>query len=415
MQRGYLSEHFTGVGSKTLTRVDATIRSNQHEVGDSDQGRTLKRILGDQPRKTPNRFIAKYIWLLDEQESITEDGYLTWYDTRENQPHRSAEWRLYYQTNAVTELMSEGDRLFVARQNDDSILFIVVPTDSSVHSKVSWLFGMPVSEGGAFQAHEIADGTDSKLDFVSRLILDEIGIEFEDPNANNLESIIEQYGKTFPTTVEFSDRARLTLPTVDAREDPDAALFAWLNHEEAMFRCLEKKIVAERILSGFHDGGDVDVDGFLKFSLSVQNRRKSRMGRSLENHLAAAFSACDLKFDPQVKTEKGKKPDFVFPGAAEYNDPLFDTGLLTMLAAKSSCKDRWPQILPEAERIIQKHLVTLEPGISVAQTDLMKNSNVQLIVPSAFHISYTGDQRSWLWTLGDFVSMVSERQNERCD
>ncbi len=51
MTRGYLSEYFTGVGAKVLTRVDATRRSNQHEVGDGKSGSVLKRILGDDPRK----------------------------------------------------------------------------------------------------------------------------------------------------------------------------------------------------------------------------------------------------------------------------------------------------------------------------------------------------------------------------
>ena len=42
-----------------------------------------------------------------------------------------------------------------------------------------------------------------------------------------------------------------------------------------------------------------------------------------------------------------------------------------MLAVKSTCKDRWRQILAEADRLPVKHLLTLEPGISVAQTDEM--------------------------------------------
>ena len=81
-----------------------------------------------------------------------------------------------------------------------------------------------------------------------------------------------------------------------------------------------------------------------------------------------------------------------------------------MLAAKSSCKDRWPQILPEAERIPRKHLVTLEPAISVSQTEMMQNSNVQLIVPGEISSSYTTDQRSWLWSIEDFIEAVSKKQ-----
>lgn len=412
MKRGYLSDYFVGVGTKILTRVDATTRSNQHEVGDKQHGEVLKRILGNMPRKKDNRFPARYIWLRDEQESITEEGFLSWYDTRENQKHRSSEWRLYYQTNAVTELMDEGDRLFVARQPDDTVFFIVVPNESTIGNQLSWLFGIDGrSLFDEFTVQEITPDEDTRLDFVARFILDEIGIEFEDPNANTLDSIIERFGTVFPSTAEFSDLARLTLKGVDARDDPDLALIAWLDHEEAMFRRLENRIVERDIRKGWTIDGKIDVDAFIKYSLGVQNRRKSRMGWSFENHLKAVFDAFELSYDAQVITEKGKKPDFIFPGAKEYADPSFNVGLLTMLAAKSTCKDRWPQILPEAERIPTKHLVTLEPGISAPQTRMMMESGVQLIVPGHIRNSYTSDQQDWIWSLRNFVKLVSDKQS----
>ena len=42
-----------------------------------------------------------------------------------------------------------------------------------------------------------------------------------------------------------------------------------------------------------------------------------------------------------------------------------------MLGAKSTCKDRWRQVLAEDEKISRKHLLTLEPGISEPQTHQM--------------------------------------------
>ncbi len=410
MKKGYLSEYFFGAGSKILTRVDATSKSNQHEVGDKESGEVLKRILGTQERKAGNRFVAKYIWLLDEQESISEDGFLSWYDTRANQLHRSAEWRLYYQSNAITDLMNEGDRLFVARRHNDTVLFIVAPDDSAIANQLLWLFGIDAQSGFDFDAQNFVGDDDTFIDFATRFILDEIGIEFEDPNANTLDTIIERYGFKFPATKDFSDLARLTLPDVDARNDPDEALVAWLDREEAMFRRLENRIVARDIERGWIVDGTVNVDAFVKYSLGVQNRRKARMGRAFENHLQAVFDALELRYDAQIITENGKKPDFIFPGRTEYEDSDFPPRLLTMLAAKSTCKDRWPQVLPEAGRIIVKHLITLEPSISESQTHTMRNANVQLIVPSRIRGSYTNSQQSWLLSLGEFVEHVAEQQ-----
>lgn len=403
MNKGHLSEYFEGVGVKQLSAVDSEPnKSNQHEIGTT---KAMRGFLGT--GKT--RFDVKYIWLGDEQETITDDGWATHYNTREGKP-RSPEYRFYYPSNVVTELMSAGDTLFLAKRPGNSILFILVPRESTIQNQLLWLFGMDAQPGLRFEVQNFEEGGDARLDFASRFILDEIGIEYEDPNANTLDAIIDRFGLVFPTTAEFSDLARLTLPDVNAADDADVALMAWLNHEEAMFRRLEKRIVANRISEGFVNEGDVDVDGFIKYSLGVQNRRKSRMGHSFENHLRAVFDAHHIRYDHQVITEKGKKPDFIFPGEQEYFDSEFRVELLTMLAAKSTCKDRWPQVLPEAERIVKKHLATLEPAISTPQTDTMRDSNVQLIVPLGIQDSYSEDQQAWLWSLADFLELVSERQ-----
>ncbi|MFC6252851.1 type II restriction endonuclease [Pseudophaeobacter arcticus] len=52
---------------------------------------------------------------------------------------------------------------------------------------------------------------------------------------------------------------------------------------------------------------------------------------------------------------------------------------------KSTCKDRWRQVLAEAEKVSRKHLLTLEPGISEPQTDQMEASSLQLVVPAPVH------------------------------
>jgi hypothetical protein len=59
-----------------------------------------------------------------------------------------------------------------------------------------------------------------------------------------------------------------------------------------------------------------------------------------------------------------------------------------MLGSKSSCKDRWRQVLSETERIPHKHLLTLEPGISENQTDEMRAKLLQLVLPASLHTTY---------------------------
>lgn len=401
MKYGQLRDHFRGVGAKRLTAVDAEPRSsNQHEIGTTKAMR--QEFLGEDGKR---EFPAVYIWLGQDQDGITVNSTATYYDAREHQPDRAPEWRLYYPSNSVTEAMRAGDALFLALDTAETLYFIVAPARSTSERQVSWLFG--VEPGDTFDVRGFHDeGPD--LDFAAHFILDELGIEFEDPDAPSLDAIIEPLGMRFPPTAALSKLARDTLPDVTPLDDPDEALLAWLGHEEALFRRLERRIVSDRLEKGFVNSDGTDVDGFIKFSLSVQNRRKSRMGHSLEHHLEAVFVAHDVSYVRGAVTEHRQKPDFLFPSLEAYQAaPPEGAADLAMLGAKSSCKERWRQVLAEAAKIPRKHLLTLEPRISRTQTFQMEQHDLQLVVPEPIHVTYASAQRRWLWTLGDFIREVT--------
>ena len=150
---------------------------------------------------------------------------------------------------------------------------------------------------------------------------------------------------------------------------------------------------------------------FLSFSLSVQNRRKSRMGQALQNHLEEIFRLRGIRCTPQAHTENRNRPDFLFPGEKEYRDGAFPSARLSMLGVKSTSKDRWRQVLTEAERVPDKHLFTLEPGISVMQTDEMHRHGLTLVVPQALQATYTREQAAWVLSLEEFIALARRRQD----
>ncbi|MGR9127885.1 type II restriction endonuclease [Rhizobium leguminosarum] len=402
MRRGLLSDYFDGVAVKRLSAVEADIlRSNQHEFNSSKQ---LKSLLG-----TPDRvqYQAIFIWIGGEQEALSEEGFLTWYQSRKP-PRR--EHRLYFPTNAVCEAAIAGDVLFIARRTDNTLMAIIVPGGSTIQNQLLWLFGLEEQPALQFESLEINKGNAPELDFTARYILDELGIEVEEPEADRLDILIGRFGPVFPPTRILSELARSSLPQVSAADDPDAALMAWIDREEQLFRRLERYVVADRIKNGFHSDEGTDVDGFMGFSKSVQSRRMKRAGLALEHHLEAVFSAHQVRFDRDVETENRSKPDFLFPGKEEYRDPTFAAARLTMLGSKSKLKDRWHPVLSEAERIREKHLLTLEPSISENQTDDMRAKQLQLVLPLSLQSTYRESQRGWLMTLGSFVKLVKERQ-----
>ncbi|MEN8488744.1 type II restriction endonuclease, partial [Escherichia coli] len=107
-------------------------------------------------------------------------------------------------------------------------------------------------------------------------------------------------------------------------------------------------------------------------------------------------------------TEGNKKPDFLFPSAGAYHDTEFPVENLRMLAVKTTCKDRWRQILNEADKIHQVHLFTLQEGVSLAQYREMRESGVRLVVPSSLHKKYPEAVRAELMTLGAFIAELTE-------
>lgn len=405
MKKGFLSEYFNGCVVKRLTAVEAdTAKSNQHEFNGVAG---LKKLLGDV--KLP-KFPCRFLWVGDDQDVVSSEGFLTWYDAREKHPTRS-EYRLYFPTTEVSERASAGDALFIATRagNESSALVIVAPAESTAVNQLLWLFGIKDDPDAQFVLADMKSAPRGG-DFAVRYILEELGITVDDPE-DDLEFWVSGFEGVFPSTRVFSAKARESLPGIDPRDSPDDALLDWMQREEALFRYMESQIVADKLRTGFQvEDGSPDVDGFISYSLSVQNRRKARAGYALENHLEAIFKAHNILFEREPITENKSKPDFLFPGAAEYHNAVFPVRNLTMLGAKSSCKDRWRQVLTEAERISAKHLLTLEPGISVAQTSEMQSSNLQLVLPAPIHSSYRDEQRQWLMDLDGFIDMAAQRQ-----
>jgi hypothetical protein len=410
MKKGYLSEYFEGVAAKRLSAVEADeTRSNQHEYN------ATKNMLAFIGRPTePTHITARFLYLNDDDpEPIVEDAFLTLYDSRKDQPHRSAEYRFYFPTTTVSLNAAEGDLLVIAKRRDGGLLVVIAENGSSVSRQIEWLFGFTDLAHPGFSVKSELETEQDRIEFASRFILENIGVVVETSSETYLDAILEKFKGNFPTTREFSAYARSTLKDLNPQEDQDLVLMAWMEREEILFRTLERYLIADRLSKGF--GGDVemgvDVDGFLSFSLSVQNRRKSRVGLALENHLELLFVGCGIQYTRTAATENKAKPDFIFPSIAAYHNPAFDALRLTMLGVKSTCKDRWRQVLAEADRIDHKHLLTLETSISVPQTDEMQAKNLQLVLPRGLHETYTPKQQEWLMDISSFTALVRERQD----
>lgn len=403
MKKGYLSEHFAGVALKRLSKVEADeTRSNQHEYNVTKE---MRQFLGspDGKQKLP----CTFLYMSDEDdEAVIEEDFLTLYDARKNIPNRS-EYRLYFRNTQVSQLAHPGDLLFIGKKRDGTLLVVIAADGSSTAHQISWLFGLTPDAFTGFSVRAELENEQDRIGFAAATILESIGVAVETQDETFLDRMLGCFPNGFPPSAQFSAFCRDTLDAVDPRDDPDAALMAWVEREEILFRTLERHIISERLSQGFTTE---NADDFIAFSLSVLNRRKSRAGLSLENHVGHVLQALGIRYTRGGTTEGKSRPDFLLPGQTEYHDPNFDHVRLSMLATKSSCKDRWRQVLAEADRIPQKHLLTLEAAISTNQTDEMQAKGLQLVVPRSLHPTFSPAQRDWLMPFRAFTELAIKRQ-----
>ena len=206
--------------------------------------------------------------------------------------------------------------------------------------------------------------------------------------------------ESYPSAEEIIRKAVALRPTNEG--NADKRLIERRECEFEIFQSLEEAVELPRIREGFDD-----LTSFIQRANTILQRRKSRSGLSLELHVKTIFEEEaldeDVHFSYQAESEPGKRPDFLFPNAKAYSDATFPDHQLKMLAVKTTCRDRWRQILNEADRIPAKHLLTLQEGVSPTQFREMRSAGVQLVAPAPVHSAYPTDVRDEIQTLDRFI------------
>ena len=216
----------------------------------------------------------------------------------------------------------------------------------------------------------------------------------------------EEWAISFPSGEDIFRFIENKIPQESWPRSIDELLLKRRKFEFRIFSQIENLDVMPKIQEGF-----ASVEEFIKYANKVTNRRKSRSGLSLELHLDGIFRYEHLIFSTQKTTENNNKPDFIFPSIEDYHNQNFPPAQLHMLAAKTCCKDRWRQVVSEADRIEIKHLFTLQEGVSSNQLSEMRNKGITLVVP-ARNISYfPSEYQSEIMSLTNFVELIKSSQN----
>lgn len=184
----------------------------------------------------------------------------------------------------------------------------------------------------------------------------------------------------FPTGDQFSAATWRVLEEClrgFAGLEVDDALVRAINTEYDLFLRVEQKLCEKLLVRSFKD-----VDEFIATAKTITNRRKSRAGRSLENHVSYFLKRAGIPHDLRPAIQG--KPDVIIPSKKAYHDKKFDEDQLFLIACKTTFKDRWPQVLKEGKRIAQKNLFTLQKGMAASQLKEFDEANVNIIVPDEY-------------------------------
>ncbi|MDR1422916.1 MAG: type II restriction endonuclease [Coriobacteriales bacterium] len=284
-----------------------------------------------------------------------------------------------------------GDLFVFVKRDEEHYQAYILSTEDEIDSFLGH-YGMSPSDTGTLISAGVP-GDEDQLEAGIREFIASLTVEF--PDTKDMAFAAQDI------------EARVFGHADDPRADPDQKLLAWIGTEYTLFKRLEQDRYGDLISKGFSS-----VEEFVVLANSVLNKRKSRAGKSLEHHLAHIFDLNDLRYSAQPRTEGNKHPDFIFPNEAAYHTHGYPLEKLVVLAAKTSCKDRWRQVINEADlfkgRDTMKHLFTLQQGISVSQLKEMEEEGVVLVVPKPYISTYPASMRDRIWTLKRFIDYVKK-------
>jgi hypothetical protein len=343
------------------------------------------RVAGTNPDQIFTTCVASH--------GVSRETRLIWYNQKSRDECRITRWAHEGRTNSVIAPNQTGAIALFA--------FTTSPTKGILHSW-AWICE-DIDEEDVVETRigDVEPGTAIFRHQGKTSIL--TGASPTSPCMLPMSRLPPEWATTFP------DTSVLVGKTIDLLRGSGASLDERLvrrrNCEFQLFQTIEAAHVLPKIRAGF-----TSVDAFVDLANSVTNRRKSRSGRSLELHLERIFTETSVLHSHGAKSEGKSTPDFLFPSAANYANPTYDARKLRMLGAKTTCKDRWRQVLKEANRIPIKHIATLQEGVSKDQFVEMKKAGVVLVVPKPLHRKYPPEVRAELRSLSEFVRELQDLQ-----
>jgi len=231
----------------------------------------------------------------------------------------------------------------------------------------------------------------------SDALIDELGAFFR---AGNLAQFIASVSKLPPPQQLAAEAQTLYARTHGlSRLDPytmpnpgDAIMQISRDIEYALYKRAELRHRAAEVLrivtEGTTDIVEAIIRGFPALDatfLSASQHRKSRAGRSFEQHIARFLFDGGISFEEQAVTG-GRRPDFVLPSLIKLKSPSRTFNEALVLSAKTTLRERWKQNTLEKFNA-ELFLATVDDRVSSEAIDDMSRQGICMVVPESLKSS----------------------------
>lgn len=400
-----------GLAAKRITKTEA-FQSVSNDGGVQGVA-SIRQLLGETTREIPAVFQQ---WGPSSDHAAgaadTQSGSLVWYDTRSTADRR-AEWRAFLKPSVLWDWAEADDVLIIFLCADGSAIVIVLPAHGEASDQFIDCLNLsaPRSGTGGSLGDASAPLSSQGADLLSAVT----GVQVGSPSPDfaeratdacrkiakcDLAALLELRREKTATVAKIARELAQPAPSADA----DEIFVAWAEAEEELYYLAEEARFRPILLERSFDS----VADFLRAAMVPIQSRRARAGLSLEHHFRALLGLRGIPCaESGAQTEPGSTPDVLLPSKDAYDNPAFPSGHLRIVAIKRTCKDRWRQVLKEADRVDAKHLLTMDPKITERQAKAMKGEKLQVVIPRPVSERYSLTLQPFFLSLEECLADLS--------
>ena len=157
-----------------------------------------------------------------------------------------------------------------------------------------------------------------------------------------------------------------------------SSLFAKMQDEIYQQYLLSQNLAGQKIIDNIIiKNGKVDFEEMNSFFMSIFQSRKSRAGKAFEYIIREMFSRLSYPFAEQVNIN-GATPDFLMPSENHFRSRPLDSIIFT---AKRTLRERWRQVVTEANQSYGFFLATIDEKITMSQLKQAADNKIYIVLP----------------------------------